>query len=224
MNSLHRRLWVGLTLALLLVLALLYQGLQQILATLYQQQLLTRLQHDAELILQAFDPVGWQLAERGVMPIYQRPLSGHYFQIHRSNPETLLRSRSLWDEELPRHPLATGQEQQWEWPLGSQRLLLWQKGYQKRGIPFTLTLAEDLNLAVPLQQRLRHWFAGAAVLALLLLTLAHYGVVRYGLASVEALRQQLLRLRRGEQQQLALTDTPTELQPLVAELNQLLRQ
>ena len=41
-------------------------------------------------------------------PQYQYPYSGSYWQVSDANGRAVLRSRSLWDDEMPRTPASTG--------------------------------------------------------------------------------------------------------------------
>ena len=67
-----------------------------------QRYLEAGLRNDSESLLVALvrGPQGLQLDERHLSPAYQRPFSGHYFRIDFA--DTHWRSRSLWDQELPR--------------------------------------------------------------------------------------------------------------------------
>ncbi|HFQ14542.1 MAG TPA: hypothetical protein ENK40_07090, partial [Gammaproteobacteria bacterium] len=101
-GSLQLRLGAGLLSSLLLVFLLLWLLLSQAIRSLSEDYVLSHLQHDAETLLSAlrFTPDGRARLDTGKLDvIYQRPFSGHYFQINRRQ-EVLLRSRSLWDESL----------------------------------------------------------------------------------------------------------------------------
>ncbi|QEP42407.1 sensor histidine kinase [Ectothiorhodospiraceae bacterium BW-2] len=222
-RSLKRRLQAGLFGSLLLVLLLLYLGLNQLLLHLYQQEIITRLHHDTEMILQAVDPVNATVTPNRIAPIYQRPLSGHYYQIDIAEHPPL-RSRSLWDEQLPQVDLATGSEQQSSPHLATQQLLALSQGFTKQGIALTITVAEDIYRSRELRQQLLWLLAAAALVSLLLLTAVQLWVVQGALATLKQIKQQLQALQQGKQQQLRLEQIPAEIAPLAQELNQLLQQ
>ena len=101
MNSLRRQLAVGLAAGTALLLLALYLIVTATLRDLAEEQIRTRLEHDAETLLAALDLTGPEplIAEHGIHPIYRRPFGGHYYVVHADGAE--LRSRSLWDEDLP---------------------------------------------------------------------------------------------------------------------------
>ena len=110
MKSLEARLASGLLLALLVVFTLLLWGASVAVESLGRSYVQTRLEHDAEALLGAVRraPDGSARLRAGrVTPIYQQPLSGHYFEIAFSDG-TRLRSRSLWDYDLVLPSVALG--------------------------------------------------------------------------------------------------------------------
>ena len=106
MRSIQRRLSLGLISVMVIVGLVLAQTSLWLFEIGLQRYLEAGLRNDSENLLVALvrGPQGLQLDERRLSPAYQRPFSGHYFRIDFADSHW--RSRSLWDQELPRldHP------------------------------------------------------------------------------------------------------------------------
>jgi hypothetical protein len=100
MRSLKVRITLLVGISLLLLLIVQAVGLRIIPGALVEDYVVTRLEHDADTLyarlVDGTEPV--ELFSRTVGLIYETPLSGHYFRI--MTGDTVLRSRSLWDEDL----------------------------------------------------------------------------------------------------------------------------
>ena len=164
-----------------------------------------------------------RLREGRVTPIYQQPLSGHYFEAVLSGGGRL-RSRSLWDESLDLTPLPVGavRVERRQGPAG-QVLLVRAAGYAKDGLVFGLAVAEDL---APMEAQIRRFqqlslavLAGALVLVLLI----QRWVLRRGFRAVDRVRGQLRAVSEGQRERLDFMG-PVEIRPLSAEINRLLDQ
>lgn len=226
MKSLEKRLVVGLVLALLLVFGALFWGSVTAVRALSEAYVLTRLEHDAEALLSAFDlnPRGRQrLREGRITPIYQQPLSGHYFLFAFADG-TQVRSRSLWDEALPAATLQTGEVKidRLEGP-GGQRLLVRQAGYARLGQRFTLLVAEDLSPMMQHIERLQRIVLLPLGAALLIIVLVQRYLLRRGFSALGEIRDEMRQLAAGER---SAIDTlgPLEIRPLTVEINRLLTQ
>ena len=150
MNSLQRRLQVGLAASVVVLMALLWWLVGNAIEKFGEHFVQTRLMHDADNLLSALhvDPEGvLQITPGRMATIYQQPFSGHYFALLIG--ERVVYSRSLWDETLAVSPLAQGKTLQWRvaGPSG-QPLLVWAGGFQKQGQQLVIAVAEDLT---PLQ-------------------------------------------------------------------------
>ncbi|QFY89349.1 sensor histidine kinase [Magnetovirga frankeli] len=203
-----------LMLAVLLVLGLRLTWLGSL------QFVATRLAHDGEAMLSAIDPHRQRL-HSPLPPIYRQPLSGHYLLVRFADGGEL-RSRSLWDETLDPPSPALGEEQtrHLAGPSG-QRLLLWSAGYEKDGLAFSLHVAEDISsLHLHFRQLLLYGLLLALAMVALLL-LAQGWLLRRLFQRLDRLRGQLAEVSGGQRQQLD-APVPSEIQPLVAEFNQLL--
>ena len=224
MRSLERRLIVGLGGILFLVFLALFWGSLSAIRALAEAHVLTRLEHDAEALLAALEPVpsGRSVLREGrITPIYQQPLSGHYFVFAFDTNDTL-RSRSLWDEVLPIDSLRPGQltVHKIQGPA-DQTLLVRTAGYEKNGRAFTLLIAEDLT---PMERQIEHmqWLGlGLLGLALFCIVLFQRYVLRHGFMALDQVRTDIQRVSSGEQQQIEALG-PSEVRPLTTELNRLL--
>lgn len=226
MRSLERQILLGLALVLALFLGGLIWASAYAVRSLSEAYVITRLEHDAEALLSAFgiNPRGEpRLREGRVTPIYRQPLSGHYFVL-RGGDGHLIRSRSLWDENLPIDPLPVGAVRIASLPgPDDQQLLVRIAGYEKGGQALTLLVAEDL---APMRKQIQRYqwltLAGVGVVLLAILLLQRV-ILRRGFTLFDAIRQEVGRIATGEQQQIA-TLGPSEIRPLTTELNRLLRQ
>jgi signal transduction histidine kinase len=165
-------------------------------------------------------------------PRYATPVSGAYWQIEALPGGANWRSRSLFDHVLDTSgATAPGGVERFSTLAGpadqSLSAMVREVSFaspagdsQQR---FRVTLAEDRGL---LDESIRQ-FGGELVLALaflgLALILASLLQVQLGLRPLGALRQGIGAVRRGETQKLP-TDYPTEVLPLVGEVNELLIQ
>lgn len=227
MKSLERRFVVGLALTLLPVFGILLWASATAVRSLSEAYVLTRLEHDAEALVAAFDrnPRGHlRLREGRISPIYQQPLSGHYYVLHMDGAPPL-RSRSLWDENLPpTGAFEPGQVRIGRLPgPGNQQLLVRQAGYEKAGKRFSLLVAEDLT---PLTQQIRNFQIGVLALvglSLLSIIAAQRYLLRRGFRALDDVRNDMHKVASGELQQVAELG-PDEVRPLTGEINRLLRQ
>ncbi len=226
MRSLEHRFVIGLAVVLLVLFSLLLWASAQAVRSLGEAYVLTRLEHDAEALIAAY---GYnargelRLREGRISPIYQQPLSGHYYVLlSGTRPPT--RSRSLWDESLQTAPLAPGQVRvaTVSGP-GGQRLLVRHAGYEKAGQDLTLLVAEDLT---PLTQQIRDFQLRAFLvlgLSVLSVIVAQRYLLRRGFRALDRVRHDVRQIAQGKRQQIAELG-PTEVQPLTNEVNRLLRQ
>jgi signal transduction histidine kinase len=223
-TTLQQRLSVGLALSLLLLLAGEWLIADRLAYSTVERYAIARIGHDIESLLAAVElaPDGAvRLDSPQINAVYQRPLSGHYYQI--ATADQLLRSRSLWDRQLPLQRLAPGESLTFdaEWPVG-QRLLIVSRGFSKQQQQLTITVAEDLS---PLDQPLASQRIILALLALAVvvaLILIQRRVVQSGLEPLEAARRQIVELGSGTIERLDSTAVPPEVRPLVDEINRLL--
>ena len=224
MKSIRARLNVGLAVSLVAVFVILGIGVSVSFRVLAERYILSRLEHDAESLLTSLmqRPHGAPLGLRAdrLNPIYQHAFSGHYYRIETDG--MVLRSRSLWDQDLHVPSIAPGDvlsmridgpEQQW--------LLMRVAAYRKFEQTVTIAVAEDLS---PIRTEVRSFQLRYAVFALFALTallLLQRHILRRGLAPMTDTRNELQALARGERQKLS-EQVPEEVLPLVQGINRLL--
>jgi signal transduction histidine kinase len=185
---------------------------------------LSRLEHDAEALLGAAHwngQDGFSVPDNRITPVYLQPRSGHYYAL-RSGDRPPGYSRSLWDFALPVPVLAPGQRrvQKVAGP-GGQRLLLLSAGYRKQDHPLVIGVAEDVGQLDHQINRYQWSFGLVAVLLLGLLVLLQRRLVRQSFLPLERIREQVQLVVNGAQERLD-TQVPSEVYPLVSEINHLL--
>lgn len=224
-TSLQSRLAIGIAIpvaiATLLTVVLVGYGARQ----LVDDFVLTRLEHDLETLVAGvqLSPEAPPHQGKQLTQVYQQPYSGHYFQIETdgSAPE---RSRSLWDHQLELPDLDPGERRTFraQGPEG-QPLMMLVEGFSQSGRSAVVGVAEDLGPLTATVQFLQLSIGGLGVLLLALIVLAQTALIRRGLAPLTALRQELHRLEQGEITELNTNRVPAEIQPLIREINQLIR-
>lgn len=225
MRSLQARLGVSLMVSLIVLFTLEWRVVSPAIQALTDDYVAARLSRDMTSLLAAvtFEGDGEpEISTSRLDPSYMRPFSGHYFQL-RTAGNGLVRSRSLWDEALHFPMVAAGEtsRRRMEGPKG-QKLLLLVGGFRKQGHPFTVAVAEDL---APLGQDFWHFeerYVIVSLTILLLLMGLQTLIVRLSFVPLRRLRRDVGRLERGEITQLGEM-VPTEISPLVREMNRLLR-
>lgn len=218
--SLNRRLILSLaaSLALFFLVQILIIGHQ--VRYLTENNIQSRLEHDQKQLLAALTwqpPAAPSLNAAAIPRIYQRPFSGHYYQVNVGGH--LLRSRSLWDEQLPEQSGNVGYEVPGP---DHQQLLMVSQRFILNEQPAEIRVAEDISVieknTSDFQESL-FLFAGAGLILLLIL---QGSIVHYGLAPLQRVREQLRQLEKGEIEQVTIL-APREIQPLVEEVNRLLQ-
>ena len=225
MTSLRARLGAGLVVSLLVMVGLLWLSVGLSARILLEQQLATRLSHDAESLLGGlqFNPEGQLLLDAArIQGIFQQPFSGHYYQVN--SGEQAVRSRSLWDAVLPVPALAVG-ETRLSFVDGPQQqpLLIWARGFRKQGRVVHISVAEDLQALQAGVRRFQWQLAAWALAVVFVLLLIQQYLVARSLRTLTATADAIERLERGE---LSALDerVPDEVQPLVQALNRLLQR
>ncbi|MBO3274220.1 sensor histidine kinase [Pseudomonas schmalbachii] len=221
MNSIQRRLSIGLGAVLLVIGVVLAQTGLWVFDQGLRRYLSNGLQEEAESLLVAIQrgPAGLQLDPQRVDAIYERLYSGRYFLIRFD--DTTWRSRSLWDHDLPMPAhkglvaeLADGPE--------GQHLLLFRGDYRRIGLNLQIAVAQDYGPVLQRLERLRWIGLGVGGLALLLILFLQRLAVRRALRPLEQVRQQIAQLQEGQRSQLD-SQVPLELTPLVDQVNHLLQ-
>jgi signal transduction histidine kinase len=189
-----------------------------------EEYLASRLEADTEALLAAvhFDPDGQlRLDPTRVDPAFQRVFSGRYFAIV-ADGSASLRSRSLWDTDLSLPRQEVGAEQRWRAPgPQDQRLLVVTKSYRLRDRALEIAVAEDVSVLAAGLYGFQLAYGAASLLVLVLLVLLQRAVVNRALRPLERVREELRSLHRGQIQRIE-AQAPSEIAPLVNELNGLL--
>jgi signal transduction histidine kinase len=233
MTSLRNRLSLWLALVLVAAAVLLSIGLQRYPRELVEGYVLSRLEHDADLLYarvhDATDATAAaEAAQQAAGTVYALPLSGHYFRI--VHGERAIRSRSLWDEELPPMPApstvapgieAPGRVARIAGPA-NQTLLAIERTYPGEPEPWRIVVAEDVSQVDEEIAAFRRWLLIGVALALALLLWVQRGLIVRGLAPLESAVDACRRLERGEATTLA-REAPAEVQPMIDAVNRLAR-
>ena len=147
MSSLKRRLSIGLTFTLSLLILLQWALITLVIERVTETQLLERLESETEGLLASVEinPDGsFDLSSLRLSSLYQRPFSGHYYVV--CTEQTCKQSRSLWDESLTIEQLASGQKRQTliDGP-NDERLFSLQRGYFKQGQSLTIMVGQNIS-------------------------------------------------------------------------------
>jgi len=188
-----------------------------------EDYLASRLESDAEALLAALevDRDGQlRLDPARVDPAFQRVFSGRYFVI--SDEAAALRSRSLWDADLPAPHPETGAEQRLRAPgPQQQQLLVLASTYRVRGHAVVVAVAEDVSGLAASLRRFEVAYGLASLVVLVLLVMLQRAVISRTLLPLERVREELRRLHQGQIRRIEAR-APSEIAPLVSDLNGLL--
>ncbi|KAB0506887.1 sensor histidine kinase [Pseudomonas moorei] len=220
MRSIQRRLSLGLISVMVVVGLVLAQTSLWLFEMGLQRYLEAGLRNDSENLLVALvrGPQGLQLDERHLAPAYQRPFSGHYFRIDFADSQW--RSRSLWDQELPRLE-QPGLDSNLQLGPEGQQLLVLRSDYRRLGQSISISVAQDYTPVRESFLRMQQVGLGLGLAGLLLILLLQRITVRRALRPLETAREQIAQLQQGQRSQLD-DQVPVELEPLVAQINHLL--
>ena len=223
MQSIQSKLSTGLLFSLIIAFSALWLLVSTSIQSLAEDYIASRLTHDAETLLSAiqFDENDKLIIDPARIDlIYNQPFSGHYYTIDTATES--VSSRSLWDQQLkyvtvnPGNQLSTVQQ-----GPELQSLLVISVGYKKMGQPLTITVAEDLNPIAENIDRFKYWFAVMAFSMLFILVILQALTLRRNLKPLTSIRSELKSLEQGQLDKLS-TDSPSELRPLIDEVNHLL--
>lgn len=224
MRSLQNWLTTSLVLTLVALFAVIWVGGSYVIGRIVDQQVTTRLRHDVDALAAAmrFDAGGRLALEESVLdPVFRRPFSGHYFRIQ--SGESVIRSRSLWDQDLVPAVMETGQvsERQLPGPHG-QELLVLDIGIRKQEQDVSISVAEDLSASHAAIRRLQWAFALVAVLLLAIWIVILRWTVAHGLRPLGRVGNDLVEIQQGRRSTVTV-DVPEEIAPLVEQINRLTR-
>jgi signal transduction histidine kinase len=223
MQSLQSKLSTGLLLSLIITFSALWLLVSINIQFLVEEYITSRLKHDAETLLTAISFDSNDNLTIDIMRVdlvYNQPFSGHYYIISRNKQR--IRSRSLWDQRLEHITVNIGQQvSSLQQGPENQSLLAITEGYNKQGHQLTITIAEDLNPINFNIKQFQYWFAAMAFGMLLLLVIFQVLILRRSLKPLIKIHAELKSLEQGQLNILS-TDSPSELHPLINEVNHLL--
>ncbi|MDQ0420181.1 signal transduction histidine kinase [Peteryoungia aggregata LMG 23059] len=228
-QSLRLRLLVGSVLAIAFILLLVASGLSRV----FSNYVADRYRADMSAIIDQlaanveFGGGKVKLTDEPGDPRFELPGSGLYWQVI-GQDGLIFRSRSLWDIELAPRTLLTGSYgfDVAEGPDGAPLLV------QRRTIDFetsggtrslTLLAAFDRKIVDDTISEYHGAMTIMLVLTAAVLLAAAFLQIGIGLAPLSRLQEGLARVRSGATDQLT-GEGPTELHPLVTELNGLLKE
>jgi len=224
MKSLQSRLHLGLMGSLIILTLLIGWLVNTSITQIVTQMMETRLEHDGEALLASLqqDPSGklsFKTLQLG--PVYKRVFSGHYFLV--KTKDLNLRSHSLWDQTLKQPQIKLGQTlvQTVDGP-NKQILLQWSSQYERFKQPITITIAEDTTAIAYELERFNLYFALSSLVILGLLLLIQGLIIKRSLSPLQDVKDELQALSEGEITTLS-KQVPTELHPLIDEVNHLLQ-
>lgn len=218
--SIARRLSIGLAASLLLTAAVLALVASLLFERALREHALGLLAEDARSVLAAarLGPQGLWLDRQYLPPAFERPLSGHYFVVNSTAGRW--RSRSLWDHELQLPDVAGAVPGLIVGPQG-QRLLCLRTDFRRYGQPLEIVVAADVAPLLADFRRIGLLLLGLGALAVLALTaIQRAWMRRTALDPLQRAQRQLHELTEGRRDRLD-ADVPTELEPLVSEINRL---
>lgn len=224
-RSLRFRLLAGAALWIALALAAAGVGL----STLFRDHVIARfdteLEHHLDQLAANIDVDGDGkpvLPQALSDPRFQRPLSGLYWQVQAGG--AVLRSRSLWDVvlDLPPDPDRSPHRHDVKGPQG-QHLVVIERSVTlaDTGAALRLVIAADTSELATVMRAFNVTLAGSLGLLAVALILAAVIQVQVGLLPLVRLRRGLAEVRAGRAERLGGT-LPSEVQPLVDDLNALL--
>ncbi|MDH5472976.1 MAG: sensor histidine kinase [Gammaproteobacteria bacterium] len=222
MKSIQSKLVTGLLLSLITIFIILWLAVSTNIQKLAENYISTRLQHDVETLLTSitFDSQNkLSINHEKIDTIYNRPFSGHYYSIQHQN--TVIRSRSLWDQSL-RIPenIQKNYQQSYQQGPENQLLIVITAHFNKQDEDIIISIAEDLS---PVQEDIKifkNYFSILASLVLISLLIIQIAILKNGLKPLRKIGDELSQLEKGEISQLT-TDVPGELASVVNEINQL---
>jgi signal transduction histidine kinase len=153
---------------------------------------------------------------------FTEPASGLYWQV--STPSATLRSRSLWDQELPKPNVASSREWTTRVIAGpfEQQLLLAERAVrpERSGADVLLQLAHERRSLREARLEFGVELAQFLVLLWIILSAAAWAQVALGLRPLAGVRKELEALQRNPHERLSSAH-PLEVEPLTLAINQL---
>ena len=226
MQSLQARLSIGLTLSIIVLVTLLLLVGQYLLRQLAETFVAVRIEQDIEALLSHIDVDSMgqiQVNNEGLNPIFNQPYSGHYYQIAHNGQ--VVRSRSLWDTQLPMwtepdESESTVQIDLLEGPEG-QHLLALNRQFLIKDQTVRVLLTEDISDLSAGIVNLIIWLGVAALVILIVLLFIQSLIIHKSLSPLRKSQTDMQRLAKGEIKALD-SYVASEIQPFIIEINRLI--
>ncbi|WGS88195.1 sensor histidine kinase [Methylomonas sp. UP202] len=224
MISLRLRLNRGLAAILCVIFALHWLAADWVIRSVAEKQMLTRLTHDSDSILDTldFDADGqpsFDTSHAG--SVYGQAYSGHYFVLHIDGKP--IYSRSLAGTALPFEAMAVDTTRQFHFKSGphDQLLLVLSRGFAKAGHTISISTAEDLTDIGRDITAIRIGYLALSLTVLVAAIALQTADVKRSLRPLRAVTGELAAIAHGQQRQIE-AEVPFEIRPLVKEVNRLL--
>ncbi|MBT3205693.1 MAG: sensor histidine kinase [Gammaproteobacteria bacterium] len=225
MYSLKKSLNKSLIINMILVMVVMLFTLNIFIQQLVKEQVLTRLQHDAESlvsIIQQDSENNLSINPAQISTVYNRVRSGHYYMIN--TPQQIIRSRSLFDFEVVIPDSENKKSISYEIKgAGEEIWLVWQQVIHKKNQPLLIWVAEDI---APFQQQLIKFSLIIVLLVIIfgfVLIYLQQRILNKAFHVFDVLRSNLQSVRYEETEK-AGTQVPVEISPLVEEIEMLVEQ
>jgi signal transduction histidine kinase len=221
--SLRKRLGRGLSLVLCIIFVIHWIAADWVIRAVAEKQMANRLADDGYSLMQTLtsqdsDQVGFNGMH--ISSVYNRRLSGHYYLVNvdaQAYP-----SPSLAQFPLQVEPVGPGQYRIYHLNGPEQQpLLVLGLGLVKFGHRINISVAEDLSAVDHDITAIRVAYLGLTLLVLVLAIFLLNGDIKRSLRPVVLVGREIEQVSRGYQQRIEL-DVPTEINPMVSEINHLL--
>ena len=220
-RQLHRNLLITVTLVLLALGAVIYQGIRN----LTQDYVISRLQHDADSIMAALtlDQNGqWYLPSTRMSTVYNRVRSGHYYVVSVGGQR--MASRSLFDTDIEIPQVAQGDNPCFAIRAPNQeRWMVCLQNIVKRDDVITLWVAEDISPLEQAQFQFMLFALGVLALTIIVLLSIQYRILQRGFSQLDRVKESIGQMHL-EGTGLSNDQLPVEILPLVTEIERLLSQ
>jgi signal transduction histidine kinase len=222
--SLRQRLNRGLALILCIIFVIHWMAADWVIRTVAEKQMATRLTHDSDSLqdtLTSDDHGQLRFDSFHLGSVYNQAFSGHYFVIRVDN--NVYYSASLQNQPLVLAPVTSGQPHLYHYADGPkhQPLLVLGRGFKILGHQVSISVAEDLTDINHDITSIRIGYFSLTLFVLLSAIVIQSSNVKRALRPFNDAHKQLTDIVNGEQQQITV-DVPSEIKPLVNELNRLL--
>lgn len=223
MMSLRKRLGRGLTSVLCVIFVIHWFAADWVIRAVAEKQIANRLADDGyslmhTLISSADDQVGF--SGEHISTVYNRPLSGHYYLVKVDSQA--YPSPSLLDFPLQVQPIGPDQFKIYHSNGPEQRpLLILGLGLVKFGHRINIHFAEDLSSVDHDITSIRIAYFGLTLLILIIAIGLLGWDVKRSLRSLVMVEKEIEQVTSGRRQRIEL-DVPTEISPMVKEINYLL--